>query len=77
MPPRSGHSRAKNVDYDEDDVYSDDDYEEEEGAGDGVYFAEFNRQECEANLPTGMTDEDRGTPLLPCIFLPHHTFPTL
>jgi hypothetical protein len=77
MPARSGHSRAKNVDYDEDDVYSDDDYEEEEGAGDGVYFAVFNGQESEANLTAGMTDEDRGTLLLPYIFLYRHTFPTL
>ncbi|KAF2193014.1 hypothetical protein K469DRAFT_693090 [Zopfia rhizophila CBS 207.26] len=34
MPPKSGHHRAKNVDYEEDDVYSDDDYyENEEGGG--------------------------------------------
>jgi elongation factor 1 alpha-like protein len=35
MPPKSGHHRAKNVDYDDEDVYNDDYYEEEE-AGDGM-----------------------------------------
>ncbi|KAF2009556.1 hypothetical protein BU24DRAFT_78125 [Aaosphaeria arxii CBS 175.79] len=33
MPPKSGHQRAKNVDYDDDDVYDDDDYYEEEDGG--------------------------------------------
>ncbi|KAF2439342.1 hypothetical protein P171DRAFT_436039 [Karstenula rhodostoma CBS 690.94] len=33
MPPKAGFSRAKNVGYDEDDIY--DDYSEEEYAGDG------------------------------------------
>lgn len=39
MPPRSGHQRAKNVEYEEDDVYSDDEYYEDggEAAGDGVF----------------------------------------
>ena len=32
----SGHQRAKNIGYDEDDVYSDDYYEEEEQEGDGT-----------------------------------------
>lgn len=36
MPPKSGHHRAKNIDYDEDEVYSDDYYEEEAEAGDGA-----------------------------------------
>ncbi|KAF2257905.1 hypothetical protein CC78DRAFT_622251 [Lojkania enalia] len=31
MPPKSGHQRAKNIDYDEDDIYGDDDYYEEDG----------------------------------------------
>lgn len=33
MPPKSGFSRAKNVDYDDDDTYDDDDYYEEEETG--------------------------------------------
>lgn len=32
MPPRGGNQRAKNVDYDEDDLYDDeDDYYDEDG----------------------------------------------
>ncbi|KAF2494519.1 elongation factor 1 alpha [Lophium mytilinum] len=34
MPPRAGHSRVKALDYDDDDVYSDDDLDE--GDGDGM-----------------------------------------
>ncbi|KAF2275483.1 uncharacterized protein EI97DRAFT_502040 [Westerdykella ornata] len=33
MPPRSGHQRAKNIAYEEDDVYSDNEYYEEDGDG--------------------------------------------
>ena len=39
MPPKSGFSRTRNVDYDDDDLYDDDYYEEEGddgGAGDGM-----------------------------------------
>jgi elongation factor 1 alpha-like protein len=38
MPPKSGFSRTRNVDYDDDDAYDDDDYynDEEEEAGDGT-----------------------------------------
>jgi len=36
MPPKSGFSRTRNVNYDDDDAYDDDDYYEEEEAGDGV-----------------------------------------
>lgn len=36
--PGGGHQRAKNVGYDDDDVYSDDYYEEEE-TGDGMSSA--------------------------------------
>jgi elongation factor 1 alpha-like protein len=36
MPPKSGFSRAKNIDYDDDDAYDDEYYEEEEAAGDGL-----------------------------------------
>lgn len=35
MPPKSGFSRTKNVDYEDDDMYDDDEYwEEQEGTGD-------------------------------------------
>jgi elongation factor 1 alpha-like protein len=33
MPPKSGFSRTRNVDYDDDDAYDDDEYYEEEGEG--------------------------------------------
>lgn len=37
MPPKAGHQRAKNIDYDDDDGYSDEDqYEEEGGGADGM-----------------------------------------
>jgi elongation factor 1 alpha-like protein len=38
MPPKSGHQRAKNIDYDDDGLYSDEEYYEEESgtAGDGM-----------------------------------------
>lgn len=38
MPPKSGHQRAKNIDYDDDELYSDEEYyeEESEAAGDGM-----------------------------------------
>ncbi|KAF2117077.1 elongation factor 1 alpha [Lophiotrema nucula] len=37
MPPKSGHQRAKNIDYEDNDGYSDEeDYEEEEGGGDAM-----------------------------------------
>lgn len=43
MPPKSGHHRAKNIDYDDDDIYSEDEYSaNEDGAA-----------------ADGMTDEDR------------------
>jgi elongation factor 1 alpha-like protein len=51
MPPKSGHSRAKNIDYDDDELYSDEDYyEEEEAAADAV------TDEDEARLKTGTTE---------------------
>jgi elongation factor 1 alpha-like protein len=36
MPPKSGFSRARNVDYDDDDTYDDDDEYFEEESGDGM-----------------------------------------
>lgn len=36
MPPKSGYSRTRNVDYDDDDTYDDDDYYEEEEANGGM-----------------------------------------
>src|SRR4051812_20922473 len=36
MPPKSGFSRTRNIDYDDDDAYDDDDYYEEEEAGVGA-----------------------------------------
>lgn len=60
MPPRSGHHRAKNINYDGDDAYSDEDYYEEEGAGDGTCGLV---QICcpVTKRRVGITDEDRGT----------------
>ena len=37
MPPKTGHQRVKQLDYDEDDLYDDDDYSDE-GGGDGEYL---------------------------------------
>ncbi|EUC41135.1 hypothetical protein COCMIDRAFT_106997 [Bipolaris oryzae ATCC 44560] len=49
MPPKSGFSRTRNVDYDDDDLYDDDYYEEEGddgGAGDGM--SEEDREQMRA-----------------------------
>jgi hypothetical protein len=40
MPPKSGHKRVTNVAYDEDDVYSDEDYYEGEEAETGLWIAQ-------------------------------------
>ena len=57
MPPKSGHNRAKKVNYDDDDDgYSDESYEEEEG--DGMSMHVYRIHVC-LRL-SGMTDEDRG-----------------
>jgi elongation factor 1 alpha-like protein len=36
MPPKSGFSRTRNIDYDDDDAYDDDEYFEEEEGGGGM-----------------------------------------
>jgi elongation factor 1 alpha-like protein len=36
MPPKSGFSRTRNIDYDDDDAYDDDEYYEEEEQGGGM-----------------------------------------
>lgn len=36
MPPKTGHQRVKQLDYDEDDLYDDD--HSDEGGGDGEYL---------------------------------------
>jgi elongation factor 1 alpha-like protein len=43
MPPKSGHQRAKNIDYDDDELYSDEEYYEKESGA----------------ASDGMTDEDK------------------
>ncbi|KAJ4349403.1 uncharacterized protein N0V89_008018 [Didymosphaeria variabile] len=50
MPPKSGFSRAKNVDYDDDDIY--DDYSEEEYAaeGEGDAMSEEDKEQMAAGV---------------------------
>lgn len=50
MPPKAGFSRAKNVDYDDDDIY--DDYSDEEyaGEGEGEGMSEEDRQQMAAGV---------------------------
>jgi elongation factor 1 alpha-like protein len=47
MPPKSGFSRTRNVDYDDDDAYDDDDYYEEEadGAAGGDSMTEDDKEQ--------------------------------
>jgi hypothetical protein len=52
MPPKSGFSRAKNVGYDEDDIY--DDYSEEEYAGEGEGEGEGMSEEDKAQMAAGV-----------------------
>ena len=38
MPPKSGHQRAKNIDYEDDDGYDEEEEYGEEEAGDGEFM---------------------------------------
>lgn len=44
MPPKSGFSRTRNIDYDDDDAYDDDDYYEDEAEGDAGTSADDKEQ---------------------------------
>lgn len=49
MPPKSGYSRTRNIDYDEDDIYEDM----------GEYYDDENEYEEGAQNNDGMTEDDR------------------
>jgi hypothetical protein len=71
MPARSGHQRAKNIDYDDDDYYSGDDYyEEAEGGQDGMLHKLLAKVSANGNVET--SPEDRGTSQRRCKYEEYH-----